>query len=94
MKVIEEKRVSKELRKLPPHIQKKYTQFLKEVMISSSLYHINQKWGVKKMDYDDNIYRAKLDLSYRVGLYKNETTGSVDVIKVSSRENFNYIGSK
>lgn len=94
MLIEENKKVKKELRKLPPQIQKKYNLLLKEIKSVNSLYELNPKWNMKKMGYDELIYRAKLDLSYRVGFYKNEATGSVDVIKVSSRENFDYIGCK
>jgi mRNA-degrading endonuclease RelE of RelBE toxin-antitoxin system len=93
MKIQIEKKVSKELKKLPPHIQKKYKQIISEILSVSNLYNINPKWGMKKMDYDTNVFRAKLDLHYRIGFYKNETTQSLSIVKVSSREDFNYKGS-
>lgn len=94
MKVEENKKVQKELKKLPPHIQKKYMLLLSELKSIKNLYDLNPKWAMKKMDYNPNVFRAKLDLSYRIGLVKNQTTGGFDIEKVSSREDFNYIGSK
>lgn len=94
MKVTIEKRVTKELKKLPQPIQKKYKNFLNDLMLSHSLHNFNPKWSIGKLHNDNSMYRAKLDLWYRVGFVKNEDTQSIQIIKVSSREDFQYVGTK
>jgi mRNA-degrading endonuclease RelE of RelBE toxin-antitoxin system len=92
MKITIEKKVSKELKKLPPHIQKKFKQLLNELVSTNRASDVNPKWEIKKMDYNNSVYRCKLDPWYRVLITK--CSDCYEVSKVGTRESVIYIGCK
>ena len=87
-KVLENKKVMKSLRKLDINIQKKYSKMVKELNQGGIR---SLSFEAKKMEYNKDIVRVKLDYRHRAALLINQ--GVIEVIEVATRENFNYIGS-
>ena len=84
MKVKEDKKVAKQLKKLQPKIQKKYEAFKKELAAKGG----ECSYEIQKLLYQKEYMRAKLDLRHRVAL--TVENGTWVILQVSTRESFNY----
>ena len=82
MRIQENKKITKQLKKLPTKIIQKYNILLKELK-SNGLQSI---CDMEKLKYNKDVMRIKLDYSYRVAVsFKGDI---VEVLTVSTRENF------
>ena len=84
MKIKEDKKVAKQLKKLQPKIQKKYAEFKKELAAKGAAC----AYEIQKLHYQKEFMRAKLDLRHRVALTVQD--GAWVILQVSTRESFNY----
>jgi len=85
MKVKENKKVAKQLKKLQPKVIKKYRQLLSA--LKSNGLQVN--YDISKLHYTQDYMRIKLDYSHRVGIYVKNNI--IEVCTVCTRENFDYV---
>lgn len=84
MKIKEDKKVLKQLKKIQPQIRKKYDKLIKELKNNGT----NTSFDTTKLLHDKSFYRIKLDYSHRVAIKLDGQV--ITVVKVATRENFNY----
>ena len=85
MKVQENKKVAKQVKKLPAKIQQKYKELFKSLMSDG----LQVGYNIEKLRYTKDHMRIKLDYSHRVGIYVKNNM--IEVVTVCTRENFNYV---
>jgi mRNA-degrading endonuclease RelE of RelBE toxin-antitoxin system len=82
MRIQEDKKIAKQLKKLQPKIIQKYRALLKELQANG----LQAKCDMEKLKYNKDVMRIKLDYSYRVAVSFKDNI--VEVLTVSTRENF------